>query len=160
MSALSNLRETLYIRLFGLLKIPLVAHMRPVVEEMTEERCVIRFPLGRRTRNHLGAMYFGALCIGADCAGGAIAMRRIQASREPVQFVFKDFSARFLKRAEGDVLFTCEDGALIRALVDRAAASGKREEATVKVVATVPEKLGAEPVALFELTISLKRKPG
>jgi hypothetical protein len=36
--------------------------------------------------------------------------------------------------------------------------SGEREEATVHVVATVPSKLGDEPVARFELTLSLKRR--
>ena len=36
--------------------------------------------------------------------------------------------------------------------------SGEREEATVNVTATVPDKLGDEPVARFQLTLSLKRR--
>jgi acyl-coenzyme A thioesterase PaaI-like protein len=153
-----NLKETVLMRGFGLLKIPLIAYLRPTVEEMSDERCVIRFPLSRRSQNHLNSMYFGALCVGADCAGGAIAMRRIQQSGLPIVFVFKDFRANFRKRADGDVLFTCEDGAALTRLVQRAAESGQREEAAVKVVATVPGKHGGEPVADFELTISLKKK--
>jgi hypothetical protein len=35
--------------------------------------------------------------------------------------------------------------------------TGERQEATVNVVATVPTKL-QEPVARFELTLSLKRR--
>ena len=44
------------------------------------------------------------------------------------------------------------------ALVARAIASGEREELPVRIVATVPEKLGSEPVAEFVLTLSLKRR--
>jgi acyl-coenzyme A thioesterase PaaI-like protein len=153
-----QLKQTAYIRIFGLLKIPLIAFLRPTVVELSDQRCVIRFPLRRRAQNHLKSMYFGALCIGADCAGGAIAMQRIHQSGEPVQFVFKDFQANFRKRADGDVLFTFEEGDKLNALVQRASTSGRREEDTVHVVATVPDKYGDEPVADFTLTISLKRK--
>ena len=43
-------------------------------------------------------------------------------------------------------------------LVQRAEASDERVEATVHVTATVPSKLGDEPVAKFQLTISLKSR--
>ena len=158
MNRLARLRETLYVRALTAAKIPLIAWLRPVVEELSDERCVVRIPLRRRARNHIDSMYFGALCTGADCAGGLIAMRLIQQGSGRVQFVFKDFAATFLKRAEGDVLFTCEDGDRVRELVDSAERSGERVEETVRVTATVPDKLGDEPVAEFELTISLKRK--
>ncbi len=159
-TTLHQMKQTAYLRIFGLLKIPLIAYLRPTVVELSDERCVIRFPLRRRARNHLRSMYFGALCIGADCAGGAIAMQRIHQSGAPVNFVFKDFQANFLKRAEGDVVFTCEEGPMLNELVQRAIDSGQREEAAVRVVATVPDKLGDEPVAEFSLTISLKQKKG
>ncbi len=155
---LDNLRHTAYLRAFSWLKIPLIAWLRPTVVELSDSRCVIRFPLGRRSRNHLASMYFGVLCVGADCAGGIIAMRTIRKRGSEVAFVFKDFQARFLKRAEGDVLFTCEQGEALRELVLRAEASAERVEETVRVVATVPDQLGEEPVAEFDLTISLKRR--
>jgi acyl-coenzyme A thioesterase PaaI-like protein len=155
---MAKLKETITLRLFSLLKIPLIAHLKPVVEEMDDQRCVVRFPLKRRSKNHLGAMYFGVLCVGADCAGGLIAMNEIQNRAAKVSFVFKDFQAEFLKRAEGDVFFTCEDGEKLRALVEKAEQSGEREEGAVHVIATVPSKLGDTPVAKFTLTISLKRR--
>ena len=157
MTLLRKIKETIRLRFFAFLKIPLIAHIRPVVEQLDEERCVIRFPLCRRTKNHLDSMYFGALCIGADLSGGIIAMQEIRRSGQKIHFVFKDFQADFLKRAEGDVVFTCEEGEALKELVERAAASGSREEQTVRVVATVPSRLGDEPVARFRLTISLKK---
>jgi acyl-coenzyme A thioesterase PaaI-like protein len=153
-----TMRETLVLRSFGFMKIPLLFFTSPSVVELDDSKCVVKIPLNRRTRNHLNSMYFGTLCVGADCAGGLIAMRLITAEKAKVSLIFKDFKAQFLKRPEGDVHFTSEDGEKIRALVKRAIASGERENETVRVVATVPSKLGNEPVALFELTLSLKKK--
>jgi hypothetical protein len=85
-------------------------------------------------------------------------MRRIDASGRRVSLIFKDVTARFLRRAEGDVLFSCDEGDAIADLVARAIETGEREERPVRIVATVPEKLGAEPAAEFVLTLSLKRR--
>lgn len=147
------------LRAFTFVNIPLVAWMRPTVVESTEERCELRVPLCRRTRNHLGSMYFGVLCASADMAGGYPVMHAIRRSGQKVAFVFRDFRAEFLKRAEGDVHFICAQGQELAALVQRAIDEpGTRIEAPVEVVATVPSKLGDEPVARFEMTLSLKLK--
>ncbi len=82
----------------------------------------------------------------------------MQQQKVNVSFIFKDFKAEFLKRAEGDVHFANEDGPVIQELLRRALGSGEREEAKVHVTATVPRKRGGEPVARFELTLSLKRR--
>jgi acyl-coenzyme A thioesterase PaaI-like protein len=152
------MNATLKIRLFGLTKIPMLYFARPSVIELTTERVEVKIPLRRRTRNHLRSMYFGTLAVGADCAGGLIAMQCIDASGERVSLIFKDFKADFLKRAEGDVHFICTQGREIAALVERTLASGEREEMPVQVTATVPTLLGAEPVAEFVLTLSLKKR--
>ena len=158
MTFLEKFRATLSVRAFGFFKIPLIFYVSPFIEEFNNERCVVRIPLNRRTRNHLKSMYFGVLATGADCAGGLMAMRLIEKSGQKVSLVFKDFKAEFLKRAEGDVLFSCEDGTAIRNLVDQAVISDDRVNLTVHVTATVPSLLGTEPVALFELTLSIKKK--
>ena len=152
------LNETVRLRLWTLANVPLLFYLRPSVVQATDRRCVVRIPLSRRSRNHLGSMYFGALCAGADLAGGLTAKRHIDASGRKVSLIFKDLQARFHKRAEGDVLFTCEDAEAIGELVSRTIASGEREELPVRIVATVPDKLGEEPVAEFTLTLSLKRR--
>jgi len=81
-----------------------------------------------------------------------MAMRLVQESGQNVSLLIKDFKAEFLKRAEGDVLFTCEDGSAICVLVDKALISDDR------VNTTVPSLLGSEPVAIFELTLTLKKR--
>jgi hypothetical protein len=152
-------RETFSVRMWAFTNVFLIWLTRPAILELNDDRCVVRIPLNWRTRRRdIHAMYLGTLCMGADVAAGLIAFRLVRAQRENVSFIFKDLKAEFLKRAEGAVHFTNDDGPMIQELLRRTIASGEREEATVHVTATVPDKLGAEPVAKFELTLSLKRR--
>jgi len=153
-----TLQATIMLRLFGLTKIPLLFFIRPSVVEIDSRRVVVKVPLRRRTKNHLGVMYFGVLAAGADCAGGLLAMRLIMESGKNISLIFGGFTADFLKRAEGDVLFTCEDGEAITRLVEQAIGGTERVETPVHVVATVPDRLGTEPVARFTLLLSLKKR--
>ena len=122
-SRLERFKQTFGMRLFGWLKIPLLASVRPSVVELSETRCVVKVPLRRWSKNHL---YFGALTIGADCAGGLLAMDQIKRSGGKVSLVFKAFQAQFLKRPESDVYFICEEGQTIRDQVRRTLASEER----------------------------------
>ena len=150
---------TMMVRLWSLQNVFLLWLISPKIVELSAERCIVRVPLNWRTRRKdIRAMYLGTLCMGADVAAGLIAFKLVREKKANVSFIFKDIKGEFLKRAEGDVLFTNEDGALIQDLVRRTTETGERAEGTVRVVATVPSKLGAEPVARFELTLSLKKR--
>lgn len=155
-------KATLMLRLFGTLKIPLIGYCRPRIVHIDHDTVVMKIPLNRRTRNHHGTMYFGALAIGADTAAGLAAMHTMEEERKAnghkVSFVFKDARGEFLRRPDGDVHFTCTEGAAVRKLVHKAIASGEREEMPVPVTCTVPSVTGDTPVARFTLTISLKRR--
>ncbi len=152
------LKETLLVRVLGIARIHLIFYVSPHVLELSEDGCAVRIPLGYRTRNHLGSMYFGALCVGADLAGGLIAAWKQYTKHKRVQLVFKDFQANFLKRPDGDVVFRCTQGREISAAVAQADETGERVTIPVKITATVPSKYGEEPVGEFLLGLSLKRK--
>jgi hypothetical protein len=151
-------RQTLGIRGWALRNVLLLFVVRPSIIELSDDRCEIVIPLNWLTRRRdIHAMYLGVLVMGADVAGGLIAFNLIGRSKRNVSFLFKDVKGEFLKRAEDDVHFICEDGGKIRDLIGRTMSTGERQEATVQVTATVPTKLG-EPVARFALTLSVKRR--
>jgi len=153
------MKPTTMVRLWSLQNVFLLWLVRPKIVELSPDRCVVKIPLNWITRRRdIGAMYLGTLCMGADVAAGLIVFHLVMQRRERVSFIFKDIRGEFLKRAEGDVLFTNSDGPLIQDLVRRALASDERHEATVHVTATVPSKLGDEPVARFELTLSVRKR--
>jgi len=150
---------TTMVRLWSLQNVLLLWLIRPRILELNGERCIVRVPLNWITRRRdIHAMYLGTLCMGADIAAGLIAFQLVRESRDRVSFIFKDIRGEFLKRAEGDVVFTNNDGPLIQELLRLAKETGERQEATVHVTATVPSKLGDEAVARFELTLSVKKK--
>jgi hypothetical protein len=153
------MNPTTMVRLWSLQNVFFLWLTSPKILELTDDRCVVKVPLNWRTRRRdIHAMYLGTLCMGADVAAGLIAFRIVRERKQRVSFIFKDIKGEFLKRAEGDVHFTNGDGPMIQDLIVRALATGERQEATVHVTATVPKKLGDEPVARFELTLSIKRK--
>ena len=151
------LKETAAVRLLGL-KIPVLLFLGPRVERLDERGCAVKIPFGWRSRNHVGSMYFGALCAGADLAGGLPAARLIWDQHRQVSLVFADVKAEFLKRADGDVLFTCDDGPAVGEAVRQADRTGERVTLPVQVTCTVPERYGDEVVARFTLGLSLKRR--
>jgi acyl-coenzyme A thioesterase PaaI-like protein len=152
------LKETALLRLVGM-RIPMLLFLGPRVLELDEDRCAVGIPLTWRSKNHLiGAMYFGALCAGADLAGGLPAAKLMREKHRDVKLVFGEMRAEFLKRADGDVVFRSKDPRGVADALREAARTGERVSAPVEVVATVPSKYGDEPVARFRMTISLKRK--
>jgi hypothetical protein len=149
-------RGTVLLRLFGLAKVSLIWYVRASVVHFDPNMVKVKIPLNRRTRNHLGSMYFGTLAVGADCAGGILAVTKIYQNDYPIDIVFKDFHAEFFKRLDGDTVFTCSDGEALSKAVDEAVATKERINIPLKVLATVPDKYGEEVLAQFALTLSMK----
>ncbi len=85
-----KIKATLFLRYFGLTKIPLILFVRPSVLHINDESAVIRIPFRRRTKNHLGSMYFGAMSIGVDLAGGILAIKKIREQKQRISLIFKN----------------------------------------------------------------------
>lgn len=141
----------------SLLKIPLLAFVWPEVQEVAEQRSQLQIPISYRTKNHLNVVYFGALCMGAEAV---IALHVLDEIRKDgkVDFLFKDFKAQFLKRAEADVVFVCEEGLAIRDMVHQARQTKERQTMTFHSYAMTPSKTGNEKIAEFSLTLSVKQR--
>ena len=152
-------------KLYGLAlsKIPMILWLTPKLQLLEEERCQILIPLNYRSKNHLGSLYFGALCVGADLAAGLLAHKLTSLIKRQkniqVSLVFKDFRCQFLRRPEQDTTFLCEDGKLIQECLNRCLESKSREHCTVKVTAFTDDSLQL-PHAQFHLTLSLKPQLG
>ena len=146
---------TWMIRLFGFSKVAMIAYCRPTVIYFDDKKLEIKIPLNRRTKNHINSMYFGALSVGADITGGFLALPSIQKSKRKITLLFKDFNAQFLRRAESDVHFICEDGIEVSKLVNKAIETQERQNYTLKIIAKTP-KISNDIVAEFSLTLSNK----
>ncbi|MCF8275656.1 MAG: DUF4442 domain-containing protein [Flavobacteriales bacterium] len=149
-------KANLRFKLVGLFKIRLIGFVNAKLVEYSDDKTVVRIPLNRKTRNHLGSVYFGALAIGADVTGAWIAFDYLAKTKKNVSVVFKDLNAEFLKRADGDVHFTCLDGKKVLAAFNQTIEDGERKNVEIQVIATVPDKYQDEAVAKFNMTLSMR----
>jgi len=139
--------------LLGFFKIPLLHYVRPRLIEINDEKVVLKVRLRRRTKNHLNSMYFGALAVGADVAGGIQVFYFAEKYNKKVSFAFKGMNAQFLKRAETDTIFESNQGHVVVAAVKKSMETGERINDTINVIA---KNTQGEIVATFEMGISLK----
>ena len=139
--------------LLGRLKIPMIGFVRPRIIEMNDQKVIIKIRFRRRTRNHLGSMYFGALAVGADLAGAIHSV--YFTGGKGMSMAFKSMQAEFLKRAEEDVFFESNDGATIKEMIEESRHTGARLNRMVQVTA---KNIKGELVAHFKMEISVKMK--
>lgn len=139
----------------GVVKIPLIAYVKPKLLHLDEKSCRVKIKLRRRTKNHLKSMYFGSLAVGADVAAGLHAYYFAENSGVKVSFAFKAVKAEFLKRAMTNVTFESKDGELVEDAFNNALRTKERINQWVKVEAKNDDN---EIVAIFDMEISVKVK--
>jgi len=141
---------------FGVFKVAMIGYLKPLLIKLTEQEIVIRLRLNRRSRNHLHSMYFGALAVGADLAGGLHGFYHADLAQCKMSLVFKSFQAQFLKRPESDVFFVCSMGDTVKAMINESKASGERINKPISIKAYTNYFSDPEEVADFILELSIK----
>ena len=145
------------LKALGFFKIPLIFYVNPKIIFLSEKEIRVKIKLRRRTKNHYGTMYFGAIAVGADISTGLFAMHIAQQRGIKMNLLFKDFKINFLKRPAGDVVFICNEYQKINEQIDEVVKRKVRVNKIVKGYAIVPSIDFHEKVCEFELTISLKQ---
>jgi len=141
--------------LLGKFKIPLIGYTGVSLLELNHTTVKAKVKLKRRTKNHLNSMYFGALAIGADVAGGIHAFYFAQLHNKKVKFAFKGMNSEFIMRAESDCIFVSNDGAKVEAAILKSIETQERVNETTHVEVF---NMNKELVATFELIVSVKCK--
>jgi len=144
--------------LFSVFKVPMIGFVKPKLISIDSEKAVFKINLRRRTRNHLGSMYFGSLAIGADLAGGFHAFYLSNKMNKKISLVFKNFEAEFIKRPDSDVYFVSDSGKLVQKMIDETIISKERVTQSIAIDAYTNYFANPEKVAMFKLGLSLKDK--
>lgn len=139
--------------LLGRFKIPLIAYTNPRLLHIDEQSVRVKIKLRRRTKNHLNSMYFGALAVGADIAGGIQVFYFSKKMDQKISFAFKGMNAEFLKRAESDIVFESNQGDIIKEAIERSKKEKVRINQTILVLAKNDQQ---EIVARFIMIVSVR----
>ncbi len=116
---------------FGKRKVPLISYVKPKLVAINDKEIVVKLPCMRRNKNHLNSMYFGALSIGADLAGGFHGLYHAKQSKQKVSLAFKSFQANFLRRPETDVYFVSQMGDVVQNMITTSQKEARRGNASV-----------------------------
>ncbi|CZG71582.1 DUF4442 domain-containing protein [Legionella pneumophila serogroup 1] len=141
---------------FSHFKVALIGYLKPKLIQLTDNEIVVRLPLTRRSRNHLHSMYFGALAVGADIAGGLHGFYHAKQAKCKVSLAFKSFQAQFLRRPESDVYFICTEGDVVKKMIEESKKSGERINKPIHIKAYINYLAHPEEIADFILELSLK----
>lgn len=141
---------------FGHVQVPLIGHLKPKIIALTDEKIIILVPLKRRSKNHLKSMYFGALAVGADLAGGLHGFYHANNLKLNISLAFKSFQAQFYKRPESGVYFVCDEGNNVKTMLLESQKTGTRINQLLSVKAYTTYMNNPELVADFKLELSIK----
>ncbi len=149
-------RFKLFLWYFSHFKVALIGYLQPRLIKVSDKDIVICLPLSRRSRNHLNSMYFGALSVGADLAGGLHGFYHADLAQCKISLVFKSFQAQFLRRPESDVYFVCNEGESVKEMIEESKISGERINKPINIKAYTNYLTQPEEVANFILELSIK----
>ena len=90
--------------LLGFVK-SMIRYTKPKLLMINDDLVRVKIKLRRRTKNHLNSMYFGALSVGADIAGGIQVFYFSKKMDRKVSFAFKGMNAQFLKELKAILFF-------------------------------------------------------
>lgn len=149
-------RYKLFLWYFSHFKVALIGYLKPRLIKLTDSDIVVCLPLKRRSRNHLNSMYFGALAVGADLAGGLHGFYHADLAQCKVSLAFKSFQAQFLRRPESDVYFVCTEGNIVKQMIEESKNSKERINKPISIKAYTDYLTQPEEVADFILELSVK----
>ncbi len=141
---------------FSHFKVPMIGYLSPKLIQLDEDNIVVCLPLRRRSRNHLHSMYFGALAVGADLAGGLHGFYHADLAQCKISLAFKSFQAQFLRRPETDVYFVCTEGKMVKEMITSSKNNQERVNKPIPITAYINYPSQPEAVATFILELSLK----
>lgn len=141
-------------RLFFLRKLPSCWFWGVRVESCNTDSCVVSVPYRWTTQNPFRSTYFAALSGAAELSTGTLAILALS-GKGKVSMLITGFEARFVKKADTRIFFTCDAGPDIKAAVDQAMATGNGQEVTVS---SVGRNIRDEVVCEMQLTWSFKKK--
>lgn len=106
-------------------------------------------------QNPFRSMFWAVQGMAAELSTGAMMIDQIEDSGRKISMLVANNTANFTKKATGKITFTCEDGDLIKAALDKTIATGEGQTVWMKSVG-VNEDGVIVSTFNFEWTVRLK----
>lgn len=136
--------------------VPMINYSQLSITQLDDKCCIIKMPFIPQNKNHVNSMYFGAITIGTEVAAGILAYHYLDMNNLAPLLVFKDIAGSFLRRAESDTYFICNDFQAISSGIKDLISTQSRVNVTVGVIGVSDLSKPDEKVSDFKITISIK----
>ncbi len=123
--------------------------------ELDEKHASVSVPYNYLTKNPFRSLYFAVQSMAAELSSGAMAIAEVKAAPRPVSMLVFDMEAKFIKKAQSKVVFTCNDGEALRRAVKKTLETG--EGVTVPITSIGIDEAG-DQVSEFHFTWTFKAK--
>lgn len=143
------------LRLFLLRRLPAAFFSGLRIVTATEPVCAVSVPYRWTTQNPFRSTYFACLAMAAELSTGTLAMAQVWGSKPGVSMLITAMDSRFYKKAKSSTIFTCNEGALIKAAVEAAVKTGAVQTARIR---SEGRNSAGELIAEFWFEWSFKRK--
>jgi acyl-coenzyme A thioesterase PaaI-like protein len=142
-------------RLFMFAKLPMGLLAGLKVISISEQHASVAIPYKYLNKNPFNSIYFACLSMAAELSTGALCLMHIYKSHPAVSMLVVNMEAEFDKKATGKIIFTCNDGDLIKEAAERTKSTGEGVTILTKSIGVNEHN---EQVAKFSFTWSLKSK--
>jgi hypothetical protein len=112
-------------RFFLLTKLPAAFFSGVKLILATKQSALVTIKHKFLTQNPFKSMYFASQSMAAEMCSGVLSLAHISASKKPVSMLVANLDAEFYKKATGVISFTCNDGLLIEAAVQKCIETGE-----------------------------------
>ncbi len=123
--------------------------------EIDKKHASVSVPYNYLTKNPFRSLYFAVQSMAAELSSGAMAIAEVKAAPRPVSMLVFDTQAKFTKKAQSKVVFTCNDGEAISRAVQETLKTG--EGKTVSITSIGIDEAGNQ-VSEFQFTWTFKVK--
>jgi len=142
-------------RLFMLRKLPMGFISGLKIIELDEAKAAVAVRFKWINQNPFRSIYFAVLSMAAELSTGLICFGQIYKRQPQVSMLVVKCEAQFLKKATGNIVFTCLEGDKITKAIDQTITSG---ESVVVEAISIGKNNNDEEVAKFLFTWSFKAK--
>lgn len=149
---LSSFRSPWRLRLFFLRRLPSLAWWGVGLQHLDARQCQVRIPFSWRTQNPFRSTYFAALAGAAELSTGLLVSLHTTGHGR-FSLLVTAAEAHFTKKADTDVVFSCEEGREAAAAVSRALETGQPQQFSLT---TQGRNAQGIPVAGMTFTWSIK----
>lgn len=102
------------------------------VQEIDANECIATVTHRWINQNPFNSMYFAVQAMAAELTTGALVMMHIKLSKRHVSMLVTENKSFFSKKARGKITFSCTEGILIEAAIQKAIQTGEGQTIWLK----------------------------